>query len=147
MARASEKKTLFPQIVKQFLNNFRQRKIVETFNISSSTVHNIKRLRESGEISVRKGSSQKSVLDACEFRALRQHCIKNIHDSVMEITVWSQSATFPESFVREHSSLCHPQMQIKAPSCKEAIQHLLQQHSFVTEGAELACLQFRPFTN
>lgn len=40
MARASEKKTLFPQIVKQFLNNFPQRKIVETFNISSSTVHN-----------------------------------------------------------------------------------------------------------
>lgn len=83
-----------------------------------------------------RGQGQKSVLDACEFRALRQHCIKNIHDSVMEITVWSQSATFPESFVREHSSLCHPQMQIKAPSCKEAIQHLLQQHSFVTEGAD-----------
>lgn len=59
MARASEKKTLFPQIVKQFLNNFPQRKIVETFNISSSTVHNIKRLRESGEISVRKGSRPK----------------------------------------------------------------------------------------
>jgi len=29
------------------------------------------------------------------------------------------SGTLPEIIVREHSSLCHPQMQVKALSCKE----------------------------
>jgi len=29
------------------------------------------------------------------------------------------SGTLPEITVCEHSSLCHPQMQVKAPSCKE----------------------------
>uniref|UniRef100_A0A8C9REE1 Tc1-like transposase DDE domain-containing protein n=1 Tax=Scleropages formosus TaxID=113540 RepID=A0A8C9REE1_SCLFO len=47
----------------------------------------------------------------------RQHCIKNRHDSVMEITAWAQ--TPPEIIVCEHGSPCHPQMQVKALLCKE----------------------------
>ena len=32
----------------------------------------------------------KPILDACDLRALRRHCIKNRHDSVTEITAWAQ---------------------------------------------------------
>lgn len=38
---------------------------------------------------------------------LWQHCFKNRH--VTEITAWAE----------EHSSLCHPQMDVKALSCKK----------------------------
>ncbi|KAF3697712.1 hypothetical protein EXN66_Car013392 [Channa argus] len=41
---------------------------------------------------------QKSKLDALDFWALRWHCIKNRHDSLLDIAVC------------EHSSLCNPQM-------------------------------------
>ncbi len=59
--------------------------------ISSSTVHNIiKRFRESGEISVRKGQGRRPLLDAHGLRALRWHCITHRHDSVTDITKWAQ---------------------------------------------------------
>jgi len=38
---------------------------------------------------------QKSIMDACDLQALRQHCIQNKEDSAMKITAWA----------REHSSL------------------------------------------
>ncbi|KAK3565912.1 hypothetical protein QTP86_020321 [Hemibagrus guttatus] len=59
--------------------------------LSSSTVHNIiQRFRESGTISVRKGQGRKTILDACDLRALRRHCITYRNATVMEITTWAQ---------------------------------------------------------
>jgi len=66
-----------------------RKKIVEhfTLQISSSTVHNIiKRFRETGEISVRKGQRRRPLLDARGLRALRLHCITHRHDCVNDIT-------------------------------------------------------------
>ncbi len=74
-----------------FKNNVPQRQIAKALQISSSTVHNIiKRFRETGEISVRKGQGWRPLLDACGLRALRWHCITHWHDSVIDITKWAQ---------------------------------------------------------
>ncbi len=74
-----------------FKNNVPQRQIAKALQISSSTVHNIiKRFRETGEISVRKGQGRRPLLDACGLRALRRHCITHQHDSVIDITKWAQ---------------------------------------------------------
>ncbi len=43
------------KIVEYFKNNIPQCQIAKVLQISSFTVHNIKRFRETGEISVRKG--------------------------------------------------------------------------------------------
>ncbi len=54
-------------------------------------MHNIiKRFRETGEISIRKGQGRRPLLDARNLRALRQHCITHRHDSVIDITKWAQ---------------------------------------------------------
>ncbi len=53
------------KIVEYFKNNVPQRQIAKALQISSSTVHNIiKRFRETGEISVRKGQGRRPLLDA-----------------------------------------------------------------------------------
>ncbi len=78
-------------IVEYFKNNVPQRQIAKALQISSSTVHNIiKRFRETGDISVRKGQGQRTLLDARGLRALRWHCITHRHDSVIDITKWAQ---------------------------------------------------------
>lgn len=65
--------------------------ILLNLGISSYTVHNtIRRFGESGEIFVHKGQGLKSSLIGCEFRALRRHCIKNRHYSVVEIIARAQ---------------------------------------------------------
>ncbi len=46
-------------IVEYFKNNVPQRQIAKALQISSSTVYNIKRFRETGEISVRKGQGRR----------------------------------------------------------------------------------------
>ncbi len=72
-------------------NNIPQCQIVKALQISSSTVHNIiKRFRETGEISVRKGQGRRPLLDARGLRALRRHCISHRHVSVIDITKWAQ---------------------------------------------------------
>ena len=82
---------LHRQIVEQYQKGVRQCKIAKSLNISSSTVHNIiKRFRESGRISVRKGQGRKTILGARDLRALRRHCITYRHASVLEITKWAQ---------------------------------------------------------
>ncbi len=49
------------------------------------------KIRETGEISVRKGQGRlRPLLDARGLRALRQHCITPRHDSVIDITKWAQ---------------------------------------------------------
>ncbi len=60
------------KIVEYFKNNVSQRQIAKALQISSSTVHNfIKRFRETGDISVRKGQDRRPLLDARGLRALR----------------------------------------------------------------------------
>ncbi len=60
-------------------------------DISPSTVHNIiKRFKESGGISVRKGQGRKPKLNNRDLRSLRRHCIKNRHSSISDITTWAQ---------------------------------------------------------
>ncbi len=79
------------KIVEYFKNNAPQRQIAKVLQISSSTVHNIiKRFRETGEISVCKGQSQRPLLDARGLRALRRHRLTHRHDSVIDITKWAQ---------------------------------------------------------
>ncbi len=56
-------------IVEYFKNNVPQCQIAKALQISSSRVHNIiKRLRETGEISVRKGQGRRPLLDARGIR-------------------------------------------------------------------------------
>ncbi len=70
------------KIVEYFKNNVPQCQIPKALQISSSTVHNIiKRFKDTGEISVRKGQDQRPLLDAHGLRALRRHCITHRHDS------------------------------------------------------------------
>uniref|UniRef100_A0A9J8AAK4 Transposase Tc1-like domain-containing protein n=1 Tax=Cyprinus carpio carpio TaxID=630221 RepID=A0A9J8AAK4_CYPCA len=79
------------KIVKQYQNGVSQRKIAKSLKLPSPTVHNIiQRFRESGTISVRKGQGQKTILDACDLRALKRHCITYRNATVMEITTWAQ---------------------------------------------------------
>ncbi len=77
-------------IYEYFKNNVPQREIAKALQISSSTEHNIKSFRETGEISVRKGQGPRPLLDACGLWALRQHCITHRHNSVIDITKWAQ---------------------------------------------------------
>ncbi len=77
------------KIVEQYQKGVSQRKITKSLKLSSSTVHNIQRFRESGTISVRKGQGQ-TILDARDLRALRRHCITYRNATVMEITTWAQ---------------------------------------------------------
>ncbi len=66
------------RIVEQYQKGVSQRKIAKSLKLSSSTVHNIiQRFRESGTISVRKGQSRKTILDARDLRALMAlfHCM------------------------------------------------------------------------
>ncbi|XP_076588395.1 uncharacterized protein LOC143321716 isoform X2 [Chaetodon auriga] len=79
------------QIIQQFQNNVSQRTIAKNLGISPSTIHNIiKRFRESGEISARKGQGRKPTLNACDLRSLRQHCIKNRHGWIKDIASWAR---------------------------------------------------------
>ncbi len=79
------------KIVEYFKNNAPRHQIAKALQISSSTVHNIiKRFRETGEISVRKGQGRRPLLDARGLRALRRHCFTHLHDSVIDITKWAQ---------------------------------------------------------
>ena len=79
------------QIIEMFQNNVSQRKIVMDLDILPSTVHKImKRFKESGEVSVRKGQGHKPKLNNRDLRSLRRHCIKNRHSSISHITTWAQ---------------------------------------------------------
>ena len=112
------------QIVQQFKNNVSQRAIARNLGISSSTVHNIiKRFRESGEIAARKRQGRKPTLNARDLQSLRQHCIKNRHHSVKDITTWAQ-----EHFRKPLSvnTVLHLQVQVETLPCKAKA--IYQQH-------------------
>src|SRR4029434_5419354 len=79
------------QIIEMFKNNVSQRKIVRDLDILPSTVHKIiKRFKESGKSSVRKGQGRKPKLNNCDLRSLRRDCIKNHHSSISDITTWAE---------------------------------------------------------
>ncbi len=61
---------------KTIKNNIPQCQIPKALQFSSSTMHNIiKRFRETGYISVRKGQGQRHLLDPRGLWALRQHSL------------------------------------------------------------------------
>ncbi len=73
------------KLLKCLKTNGPQRKIGRDLDISPSTVHNIiKRFKESGGISVRKGQGRKPKLNNRDLRSLRRHCIKNRHSSISD---------------------------------------------------------------
>ncbi len=79
------------KIIEMFKNNVPQRKIGRDLDSSPSTVHNIiKRFKESGGISVRKGQGRKPKMNNRDLRSLKRHCIKNRHSSISDITTWAQ---------------------------------------------------------
>ncbi len=98
--------------IEYFKNNFPQCQIAKTLQISSSTVYNIiKRFRETGEISVRKGQGRRPLLDACGLWALRWHCITHRHDSVIDITKWAQEYFQKPLLVNTiHRAICRCQV-------------------------------------
>ena len=49
----------------------------------------MKRFRESGEISVRKGQGWKLLLNSRDHRTLRRYCLKNCHATMMDIATWA----------------------------------------------------------
>ncbi len=79
-----------------------------------STVYNIiKRFRETGEISVRKGQGRRPLLFAHGLRALRRHCITHWHDSVIDITKWAQEYfQKPLSVNTIHHAICRCQLKL-----------------------------------
>jgi biotin operon repressor len=84
-------KQLRLRIIQEFQKNVSQSCIAKNLGLSTSTVHNIvKRFKESGEITVRKGQGRKPILNDRDLRALRRYCLKNRHSSVTEITTWAQ---------------------------------------------------------
>ena len=93
-----------------------QHKITKTLKIPPSTVHIIKRFRESGGVSVRKGQGWRSkmaahVLGTSGSTALKTGMVLN-WTSLHRLRNTSKNRC-------EHCSLSHPQMQVKAVSCKE----------------------------
>ncbi|XP_030017314.1 uncharacterized protein LOC115438015 [Sphaeramia orbicularis] len=79
------------RIVEQFKKNIPQRKIAKNLGLSPSTVHNIvKRFRESGGTSLRKGQGRKPLLNKCEFQAFREHCMTNPDATVVNIVHWAR---------------------------------------------------------
>ncbi len=95
------------KIVENFKNNVLQRQITKALLISSSTAHNIiKRFRETGEVSVRKGQGRRPLL-----QALRRHCITHRHDSVIDITKWAQEYFQKQlSLNTIHRAICRYQL-------------------------------------
>ncbi len=101
------------KIVEYFKNNVPQRQIAKDLQISSSTVHNIiKRFRETGEISVRKGQGWRPLLDAYGLRALRRHSITHRHDSVIDITKWAQEYFQKPLSVNISRAICRCQLKL-----------------------------------
>ncbi len=108
------------KIIEIFKNNVPQRKIGRDLDISHSTVHNIiKRFKESGGISVRKGQGRKPKLNNRDLRSLRWHCIKNRHSSISDITTWAQDyfgKPLSSTTIRSYIHKCQLKLCPEAPS-------------------------------
>ncbi len=94
--------------------------------ISSSTVHNIIQIFR--EISVRKGQGRRPLLDACDLRALRRHCITHLPDSVIDITKWAQEYfQKPLSVDTIHRAICRCQLKLYHVKLKPYL-NMFQKH-------------------
>ncbi len=109
------------KIVEYFKNNVPQRQIAKALQISSSTVHNIiKRFRETGEISVRKGQGQRPCWMPVVFGPSDDTA--SLIGMILSLTLLNGPGILPETTVGKHNPPCHLQMPTKALSCKmEAI--------------------------
>lgn len=83
--------------------------IAKDLQILQFAIHNIKRFRESGEISAHK--AEKPTVNACDFQSFRWQCIKTPHDCINDIIAWA-GEHYGETIVRKHS--LHLQMQCQA---------------------------------
>ncbi len=77
-------------------------------------MHNIiKRFRETGEISVRKGQGRRPLLDVRCLRVLRRRCITHLPDSGIDITKWAQEYfQKPPSVNTIHRAICRCQLKL-----------------------------------
>ncbi len=127
------------KIVEYFKNSVPQRQIAKALQISSSTVHNIiKRFRETGEISVRKGQGRRPLLDAHGLRALRRHCITHRHDSVIDITKWAQEYfQKPLSVNTIRHAICRCQLKLYHPKRKPYVNMVQNRHRVLWAKAHL----------
>lgn len=98
--------------MKQLHNNVLQSKAVKTLShyVIICSTQNHARVQESEEISMCTGQGR---LDTGDLQALRWYCIKKMYNPVMEITARVQSLSV--------NTVCHPQMQVKVLSPKEAV--------------------------
>ncbi len=127
------------KIVEYFKNNVPQRQIAKALQISSSTVHNIiKRFRETGEISVRKGQGRRPLLDARGLQALRGHCITHRHDSVIDITKWAQEYfQKPLSVNTIQRAICRCQLKLYHAKRKPYVNMVQKRHHVLLAKAHL----------
>ena len=99
-------------------------------DISPSTVHNIiKRFKESGGISVRKGQGPKPKLNNRDLRSLRRHCIKNRHSSISDITTWAQDyfgKPLSSTTMRNYIHKC--QLKLYCAKKKPYVNHVQKRH-------------------
>ena len=105
---------LLLQSVGRYQNNDLQHRIVKTLDVPPSTAHQQKIQRIWRHLCTH-GTWPKSILlvDARDLQA----CIKNTRFSHENYCMGS--GTLLEIVVCEHSSPCHPQIQVEALSCKE----------------------------
>ncbi len=127
------------KIVQYFKNNVPQRQIAKALQISSSTVHSIiKRFRETGEISVRKGWGRRPLLAARGLRALRWHHITHRHDSVIVITKWAQEYfQKPLSINKIHHATCRCQLMLYHAKRKPYVDLVQKRHRVLWAKAHL----------
>ena len=79
------------RIVKQLKNHISQCKITKNVCLSSSSIHNIvTKFRESREISVCVGQGRRPLLNLRDLRALRWHCMRNHHATLLNTATCAQ---------------------------------------------------------
>ncbi len=125
------------KFVESFKNNIPQRQITKALQILSSTGHNIiKRFRETGEISLRKGQGRRPLLDAHGLRALRRHCITHRHDSVIDISKWEYFQK-PLSVNTTRRAICRYQLKLYHAKRKPYVKMVQKQHHVLWVKAHL----------
>ncbi len=75
-------------------------------------LNNIKRFRETGEISVRKVQGRRTFLDACGLRALKRHCIIT-HQNDSSLTLLNGPRNTSRTIVGKHNLPCYRRCQLK----------------------------------
>uniref|UniRef100_A0A803JU59 Paired domain-containing protein n=1 Tax=Xenopus tropicalis TaxID=8364 RepID=A0A803JU59_XENTR len=142
MGRGSPIPTMLRRkIVEQYQKGVTQRKIAKILHLSTSIVHNIiRRFRESGTISVRKGQGRKTILDARDLRALKQHCTTNRNATVKEIPEWAQEYfQKPLSVNTIHRAICRCQLKLYSAKKKPFLSKIHKLRRFHWARDHLKC--------